>query len=131
MGAGREHSLGAGRTQLDDHAGGFTAVLLRRDRAADPVNRVRLWLAGTPEPQIGRWQIVGRKLNGARVVEIDVDQPIRRLAQEHADVLRMAVEVLRRFAFAKPKLLPSLDARILGLMGNWDDGPSTTRVVRG
>jgi len=50
--------------------------------------------ARSPEDGWSGRQKLGCQLNRPRMIEIDVDEPVRRLAQEYADVLGLTVEVV-------------------------------------
>src|ERR1044071_1943395 len=85
-------------------------------------------------PPEHRWcgrQVLICECNGQWMVQIDVNDPAGGLTQEYADVLRLAVEVVRQIRFRKSGLLPLWIAGVLALVRYGDPRPAAERVRDG
>ena len=95
------------------------------------VKVVRSWLRRSAEDRASLREQVSRKLHRLQAVQVDIGQPLRRGAEDYADVLRLAVEVLRRIIRTDAERLPRLQLRLLCSVRNGDGSPSSANVGLG
>jgi hypothetical protein len=86
MSARGKNGLCARGPQLHDHPGRRAFELLGRNRRRNAIDAVRPGLAGSAEHEGRRWKIFISQFDGTGVVEVNVDQPTGRLAEEYTDV---------------------------------------------
>jgi hypothetical protein len=79
------------------------------------------------EYSLGRGEIVPRKGDRLRAIQVDISEPIARFAKEYADISGLR-EALTKFLLGEALVLPPVATGILRFKRYVDEGP-TTRVV--
>ena len=76
---------------------------------------MRAKLARATEDGRSKREELRGQIDSPLMVQIDINEPAGRLAQQYADVLRLTVEMFAERLARKTHLLPALEAGILGL----------------
>src|SRR4051794_25066686 len=66
--------------------------------------------------------------NGFGAVQIDINQAIRRVSQQNADVLWTTIESSRQLCFGQSQLFPACNARVLAAEGDGKNHPVALSV---
>src|SRR3989304_5536985 len=98
MHAGRKQELCSGGSKFDQHSSGFAPVFLRGHWRGDHIKAVRTEFTGSPKNGWGNRQELIGQFNAAGVIKVDVNEPSRRLAEQHTDVQGVSIEVPRQIA---------------------------------
>jgi hypothetical protein len=130
MDARPDDRLRAGAAELDDHGAVDGIAELPRAGAVGHVPAVARLARGAARDARGGRQEAVRGLARLLAVEVDVDEPARRLAEEDADV-GVTGEVPLGVVGRDAELLPAGNERSLGAVGNGDRAPAARDAREG
>ena len=130
MHAGADNGLCSRGPQLDDHLAGERVLVLPGRHSFGDVPPVRSWRAGPAgHGRCRRQELIGQ-LTGLAAVEVHVDEPSARFAQNQADVV-VRFEMLQDFLFAQAQRRPALERRPLGARRDRHQAPAPLDVSTG
>ncbi len=87
-------------------------------------------VAGSPEDAVGLGQEAGSEFEGVWIVQIDVDQAVRRLAEDDANVDVVIIEVSINAFGVDLQVRPVSVHRPLAHESNWDRAVASSDVIR-
>jgi hypothetical protein len=123
--------LGSGGAKLDKHSTRLAPEFLRHRWTRYAVNAMGTQLARASEYGVCFREVFVGELHAPWVIEVDVDEPIGRMPEQDAKVLRTAVEKSVDLVQADSELLPLVETGVLAAGRDRQHRPSTLHVFNG